>query len=78
MLNPLRDTRSKLIQSKILNRLYWIPVRKYTTGMNHSDIRRCQSEQGDIVHMFLKCPTVATYWQRIIKKKKKKTLTAWV
>ena len=69
MLNPMRDARSKLIQFKILNRLYWTPVRKRRAGLSLSDLCwRCQAERGGVVHMFLNCPSLAIYWQRVMQK----------
>lgn len=29
---------------------------------------RCQTEQGDIDHVFLNCPKLDTYWQRVMEK----------
>lgn len=69
MLKPMRDARSKLIQFKIVNRRYWTPVRMQRAGLNNSSLCwRCQTGQGDIVHMFFSCPNLATYWERVMAK----------
>lgn len=54
MLNHKRDARSKPFQFKILNRLYWTPVKKNRAGLRPSNNRRrCQRDQGNMVHIFL-------------------------
>lgn len=69
MLKPIRDARSKLIQFKILNRLYWTPVKLHRVGMCNSNICwRCKQSPGDMVHMFLTCPSLTSFWQRIMRK----------
>ena len=68
MLNPMTYARSKLTQFKIINRLYWTPVRMNRAGLSHSNLCwRCQTEQGDMVHMFLSCPNLTIYWQRVME-----------
>lgn len=61
MFLPMRDARSKLIQYKIFNRICFTLARPQVIGLIPSGLSwRCNSSQGDIVHMFFGCPqTVA-------------------
>lgn len=69
MLRPMRDARSKLIQFKIFNRLYWTPVRMNRLGLNLSKLCwRCKTDKGDLLHIFLHCPSLTAYWQRVTEK----------
>lgn len=69
MLSSMRDARSKLIQFKIFNRLYWTPVRINRLGLSQSNLCwRCKTHKGDLLHMFLYCPSINAYWQRGIEK----------
>lgn len=62
------DEWNKVIQFKILNRLYWMPVRMKRAGLSNSNICwQCYVEQGDVVHMFFNCPSLAIYWLRIME-----------
>lgn len=69
MLSPMRDARSKPIQFKIFNRLYWTPVRMNRLGLSESNLCwRCKTDKGDLLHMFLYCPNLTAYWQRVTEK----------
>lgn len=69
MLKPMRDARSKLIQFKILNRLYWTPLKLYRAKMMQTNTCwRCHSAPGDLLHMFLTCPNIAGFWRDIMAK----------
>lgn len=52
MLSGIRDVRSKLIQLKIYNILYWTPVQMQQGGFSSSHLRwRRNLESRDFVHM---------------------------
>lgn len=52
MLKPMRNARSKLIQFKIVNRLYWTSVRMQRVGLNNSSLCwRCQTGKGHCAHV---------------------------
>ncbi len=68
MLLPMRDARSKLIQYKIFNRIYFTPAKLQTMALIPSgNCWRCNSSPGDIVHMFFSCPLLTTFWQKIVE-----------
>ena len=69
MLLPMRDARYKLIQFKVFNRIYWTPLRLNIICLIESNLCwRCQSSTGDIIHMFSNCPSLHTFWQKVMKK----------
>lgn len=62
MLTATRDVRSKLIQFKIFNRLYWTPVRMHRAGLSKSTLCwKCNLEKGDLVHMLFTCSTLKIF-----------------
>lgn len=69
MLKPMRDACSKLIQFKILNRLYWTPVKLFRAKISNSDACwRCKQSPGNLLHMFIMCPILTSYWQKVMGK----------
>ena len=69
MLHPMRDARSKLIQYKILNRVYLTPTRLRQMKLMPTGLCwRCNSSQGDIVHMFFSCASLNTFWYQVMGK----------
>ena len=64
----MRDARSKLIQFKIFNRLYWTPVKMQRTGLSDSTLCwKCKSDNGNLVHMLFTCSTLQPYWKKVIE-----------
>lgn len=69
MLTATRDARSKLIQFKIFNRLYWTPVKMHRVRLGQSNLCwRCNLEFGNLVHMFFSCPAIQAFWMRVIER----------
>ena len=61
-----RELRTRQIQFKIVNRVYWTPSRLFRVGLTESpECWRCQSRDGTLVHMLWSCPKVQEYWNDI-------------
>ena len=61
-----RELRTRLIQFKIVNRIYWTPSRLFRVGLSDSPkCWRCQDGDGTLVHMLWSCPKVQDYWKDI-------------
>uniref|UniRef100_H3ABB1 Reverse transcriptase zinc-binding domain-containing protein n=1 Tax=Latimeria chalumnae TaxID=7897 RepID=H3ABB1_LATCH len=60
------DLRVRLIQFKIINRLYWPPSRLTASGLRESDLCwRCGFEKGDTLHMLWKCEKLHPFIREI-------------
>ena len=66
-----RELRTRLIQFKIINRIYWTPSRLFRVGLSESPkCWKCQDMDGSLVHMLWGCPNVQSYWSSIKDKLK--------
>lgn len=69
MLTAMRDARSKLIQFKIFNRLYWTPVKMHRARLSQSNLCwRCNLECGNLVHMLFSCPNIQVFWWMVTER----------
>ena len=58
-----RELRTRLIQFKILNRVYWTPSRLFKVKLRDcSTCWKCQEEEGTLMHMLWDCPLIRDYW----------------
>ena len=61
-----RELRTRLIQFKIVNRVYWTPSRLYRVTLTESsECWKCRDTDGTLVHMLWGCPKVQEYWTAI-------------
>lgn len=61
-----RELRTRLIQFKILNRIYWTPSRLHKVGLvDNSECWRCQDKNGTFVHMLWSCPKIQAFWSSL-------------
>ena len=66
-----RELRTRLIQFKIINRIYWTPSRLFRIGLNeNSNCWKCQDVDGSLFHMLWGCTNVQRYWSSIKDKLK--------
>ena len=64
-----REFRTRLIQFKIINRIYWTPSRLFRVGLTESpDCWRCQDRGGTLLHMLWGCPKIQDFWSAIHEK----------
>lgn len=61
-----RELRTRLVQFKILNRLYWTPSKLYRVKLKQDpDCWRCQSGEGTLTHMLWSCQKIQDFWSEI-------------
>ena len=61
-----RELRTRLVQFKILNRLYWTPSKLYRVKLKQDpDCWRCQSGVGTLTHMLWSCQKIQDFWSEI-------------
>uniref|UniRef100_A0A669CJS1 Reverse transcriptase zinc-binding domain-containing protein n=1 Tax=Oreochromis niloticus TaxID=8128 RepID=A0A669CJS1_ORENI len=61
-----RELRSRLVQFKILNRVYWTPSRLHRVGLATDDACwKCQQGSGTLLHLLWGCSKVQDYWTHI-------------
>uniref|UniRef100_H3ARX1 Reverse transcriptase zinc-binding domain-containing protein n=1 Tax=Latimeria chalumnae TaxID=7897 RepID=H3ARX1_LATCH len=60
------DIKSRLIQFKIVNRIYWTPAKLPSAKLLDTDrCWRCSSERGTLLHMLWECPNLQCYWTQV-------------
>ena len=58
-----RELRTRLVQFKIINRVYWTPTRLFRAGLRESPFCwRCGEDTGTLIHVLWECPRVQTLW----------------
>lgn len=58
-----RELKTRLIQFKILNRVYWTPSRLHRVGLrDNAGCWRCSETHGSLLHMLWSCPQVKAFW----------------
>ena len=61
-----RELKTRLIQFKILHRVYWTPSRLHRVGLrDDAGCWRCNDEEGTLVHMLWGCPAVQEFWRNV-------------
>ena len=61
-----RELRTRLIQFKIVNRVYWTPSRLFRVGLTEGpECWKCQDSDGTLIHMLWACPKIQDYWTAI-------------
>ena len=61
-----RELRVRLIQFKILHRLYWTPSRLFRLGLKDSaTCWNCGVGGGTMIHVMWSCPKINQYWMKI-------------
>uniref|UniRef100_A0A3P9MG76 Reverse transcriptase zinc-binding domain-containing protein n=1 Tax=Oryzias latipes TaxID=8090 RepID=A0A3P9MG76_ORYLA len=67
-----RELRTRLVQFKVLHRIYWTPSRLHKVGLSKtSACWKCQDATGTLLHMLWECPKVQSYWSSIHKEVEK-------
>uniref|UniRef100_H2ZXL2 Reverse transcriptase zinc-binding domain-containing protein n=1 Tax=Latimeria chalumnae TaxID=7897 RepID=H2ZXL2_LATCH len=62
------DLWSRLVQFKIVNRIYWTPAKLAVAKLVSSDkCWRCGSENGTLLHMIWGCAELRSFWASICK-----------
>uniref|UniRef100_H2ZY53 Reverse transcriptase zinc-binding domain-containing protein n=1 Tax=Latimeria chalumnae TaxID=7897 RepID=H2ZY53_LATCH len=65
-LSSSTDLRSRLVQFKIVNRIYWTPAKLSAAKLASSDkCWRCGSEKGTLLHMIWGCVELKGFWALI-------------
>lgn len=63
-----RELRTRLVQFKILQKIYWTPQRLHRLGLSDSPACwKCQQEGGTLVHVLWECPEIQKFWSSIHK-----------
>lgn len=58
-----RELRTRLIQFKLLHRIYWSPQRLYRANIIQApECWRCLSRVGTLTHMIWNCPKIQNFW----------------
>ena len=61
-----RELKTRLIQFKILNRVYWTPSKLHRVGLrDNAGCWRCDDGVGTLVHMLWDCPAVQGFWREV-------------
>ena len=61
-----RELRTRLIQFKIINRVYWTPARLFRLGLvDGPECWKCQERDGTLVHMLWGCSKIQDFWSSI-------------
>lgn len=61
-----RELRTRLIQFKIINRVYWMPSRLHKVVLvDSSECWGCHDKEGTLVHMLWSCPKIQEFWSAI-------------
>lgn len=62
----LISARERLIQFKIIHRIYLTPVRFHMIYASvPPDCSRCAAASADFIHIFWRCPHIQTFWMAI-------------
>lgn len=62
-----REIQTRLINYKIINRIYWTPSKMARLGLRNSDLCwRCDATCGTLLHMLYLCPMIDLLWSKII------------
>lgn len=61
----LISARERLIQFKIIHRIYLAPVRFHMIYASVPDCSRCAAASADFIHIFWRCPHIQTFWMAI-------------
>lgn len=63
-----RELRTRLVQFKILQRVYWTPYRLHRVGLSDGPACwKCQEDVGTLVHVLWECPKIQEFWSSIHK-----------
>ena len=57
-----RELRTRLVQFKIINRVYWTPSRLYRDSPT---CWRCEDDHGTLLNFLWECPKIQTFWGAI-------------
>lgn len=61
-----KELRTRLVQFKILNRLYWTPHKMYRAKLTNSpNCWKCLQSEGTLIHMIWSCPLIQAFWSEI-------------
>lgn len=59
-----RESRTRLVQFKILQRIYWL----HRVGLSDSPTCwKCRQDSGTLVHVLWECPEIQKFWSSIHK-----------
>ena len=62
----LVSLRDRLVQYKIVHRVYLTPARVHRMRSSLSPERwRCDHAQGDYIHIFWSCPVITVFWSQV-------------
>lgn len=63
-----RELKTRLVQFKLMHRIYWSPHRLHRANFTQSPkFCPCQAETGTLIHMLWNCTDVQHFWYRIYK-----------
>ena len=63
-----RELKTRLVQFKILHRVYWTPSKLYRVKLIQTpECWRCQNGEGTLIHMLWSCPKIQDFWSEIHK-----------
>lgn len=61
-----RELRTRLVQFKIVNRVYWTPTRLYKAKLKDDpSCWRCGETYGTLIHLVWSCPKAQDFWAGI-------------
>ena len=60
-----RDLRTRLIQFKIIHRMYWSPSKLYRVKLTTDQGCWKCSEEGTLTHMLWHCPKAQDFWTSV-------------
>uniref|UniRef100_H3AGS3 Reverse transcriptase zinc-binding domain-containing protein n=1 Tax=Latimeria chalumnae TaxID=7897 RepID=H3AGS3_LATCH len=68
--SPLKsgtEVRSRLVQFRLINQLYWSPSKLAASGLRESTLCwRCGKEVGSLLHMIWVCEAIHPYWEDVL------------
>uniref|UniRef100_H3A336 Reverse transcriptase zinc-binding domain-containing protein n=1 Tax=Latimeria chalumnae TaxID=7897 RepID=H3A336_LATCH len=68
MYKPLREAKLRLMQFKIINKIYWTPAKMHIVKLRSTKTCwNCDREDGDLIHMFWNCNQVKVFWKKVLK-----------
>lgn len=61
-----RELRTRLVQFKIRNRVYWTPSRLHKVGLADTSVCwKCHKDSGTLLDMLWECPKVRELWSSV-------------
>lgn len=63
--NLARDIRTRLVQFKIINRMYWTPTKLFKAKLSANPTCWKCTEDGTLIHMLWGCPKVQQFWTAV-------------